>query len=259
MMVGAKSPSASRVFHASRRSRAPGTFWTAAMAPAMLTALYAIFVYAPDERVMGAVQKVFYFHVASAWNGILAFLVMFIASVGYLLSRRPGWDELAFASAEVGEVFTTVTLLTGPLWGKVAWNIWWDWDPRLTTTLVLWTVYGVYLVARHYAGTEVTPGQGDGQDASRAAVQAAVIGIIGFADIPILLMSIKWWRSVHPVLLQGAKMNIAPPMAWTLGISVAAFTLLYVGLLGLRLRLERARREVRRLLAAGLAGKGVGR
>lgn len=263
MAVRAKTETAPRNLPASsgasipRGSRTSGAFWTAAMGPAMLAAIYAIFVYAPDERVMGAVQKIFYFHVASAWNAFLAFLVMFVASVGYLVSRRPAWDQLAFASAEVGEVFTTITLLTGPLWGKVAWNIWWDWDPRLTTTLVLWVIYGVYLVARHVGKGEPVDEGTKEPEASQAAVQVAVLGIVGFADIPILLMSIKWWRSVHPVLLQGAKMNIAPPMTWTLGISVAAFTLLYLGLLGLRLRLERARREVRRLLAAGMAGKGV--
>lgn len=248
MPAGTKEEPMSESRTQSAASRRPGGFWIWVTGFALVAALYAVFIYAPDERVMGPVQRIFYFHVASAWNAFLAFFVMFVASGGYLWSRRPSWDDLAYASAEVGEMFTTIVLFTGPMWGKVAWNIWWDWDPRLTTTLVLWVIYGVYLVARLLGrrGTE------------QEAVLAAVIGIIGFADIPVLLMSIKWWRSVHPVLLQGARMNVAPPMAWTLGISVAAFTLLYVGLLGLRRRLEQARREVRFLLLSGdSAGKGV--
>ena len=203
-------------------------------AVAILAALYTVFMYAPDERVMGAIQKIFYFHVAAAWNAFLAFFVMVVASLAYLVTRRIAWDDLAYASAEVGEVFTTIVLVTGPMWGKVAWNIWWDWDPRLTTTFVLWVIYGAYLILR-----------ASGTGTEREAAQAAVFGIVGFADIPILLMSIRWWRSVHPVLMQGAKMKLAPPMALTLAISVAAFTLLYLVLIGLRQRLERVRRETR--------------
>ena len=203
----------------------------------LVAALYAVFMYSPDERVMGPVQKIFYFHVASAWNGFLAFFVVFVASIAYLRTRKPFWDVMAYASAEIGVVFTTIVMITGPMWAKVAWSVWWNWEPRLTTTLILWFVYGAYLLMRSAAegGSE------------REAVLGAVFGIVGFADVPLVYMSARWWRVAHPIVIEGGKMNMEPSMAMTLMISVFAFTLLYFHLLGLRRRLEESRHQARML------------
>ena len=123
----------------------------------MLGALYMVFVYAPTEKEMGVVQRIFYFHVASAWVSFLAFLVVFVFSILYLRTRSMRWDAIAYASAEVGTVFTTLVLITGPMWAKAVWGIWWTWDARLTTTLVLWLTYAAYLLVRKYS---MDPGQG---------------------------------------------------------------------------------------------------
>jgi len=200
----------------------------------MLLALYMAFLYAPTEREMGDVQRVFYFHVASAWNGFLAFFVVFVAGILYLRARDKKWDILGLCSAEIGVVFTTLVLLTGPIWAKPVWGTWWEWDPRLTTTLILWFIYVAYLLIRAAAGEE-----------EKGARFAAIFGIIGFLDVPIVFMSIRWWRTIHPPPVIGIrKMEIEPEMLHALLVAVAAFTLLYLVLLGLRMGIERLRGEV---------------
>lgn len=203
---------------------------------AMIAALYAVFVYVPTERVMGIIQRIFYFHVPSAWVAFVAFALVFIGSICFLWKKERTWDMLAHASAEIGVVFTTLVLITGPLWAKPVWNTWWTWDPRLSTTLVLWLIYVAYLMLRSFAADE-----------EKAARFAAVFGIIGFVDVPIVFMSIRWWRSIHPVVIQPKSMGMAPPMALTLLISVLAFTLFYVWLLVHRVQLEQAKEEVHML------------
>ena len=153
----------------------------------MLVDLYLIFMVAPTDSVLGHVQRVFYFHVPIAIMSFLAFFVVFIGSLMYLIKRTPKWDAVAHASAEVGVVFVTLALLTGIIWARPVWNTWWTWEPRLTTTMILWLIYVAYLMVRSYAPSQ-----------SKGAIYAAVVGIIGFIDVPIVYYSVVWWRSIHP-------------------------------------------------------------
>jgi heme exporter protein C len=222
---------------------APGArgtqFLVALTALAMLAALYAIFVYAPTERVMGHIQRIFYVHVSLAWLSYLAFLVVFVASIVYLWRRDERWDAVARASAEIGVVFTTLFILSGALWGRPVWGTWWTWDARLTTTAIMWFIYVAYLMLRAYV-----------PDVTRAARYAAVLGIVGFLDVPIIHMSVVWWRTLHPeptvARLEGSPL-LPPEMLATLVVASVAFGLLYLTLMVLRVRLERARDAVRHL------------
>ena len=116
----------------------------------MVTAIWVVFVATPPETTMGVVQRIFYFHVPSAWIAFLAFFIVCIASVAYLRTAKDFWDTLALSSAEIGVLFTTLVLITGPLWARPVWNTWWTWDARLTTTLVLWLIYVAYLMLRSF-------------------------------------------------------------------------------------------------------------
>ena len=153
----------------------------------MLVDLYLIFMVAPTDSVLGHVQRVFYFHVPIAIMSFVAFFVVFVGSLGYLVKRTPKWDAIAHASAEVGVVFVTLALLTGIIWARPVWNTWWTWEPRLTTTMILWLIYVAYLMVRSYGPTQ-----------SKGAIYAAVVGIVGFVDVPIVYYSVVWWRSIHP-------------------------------------------------------------
>lgn len=204
--------------------------------PAMVVALYAAFLFAPTEATMGDVQRIFYFHVPSAWVGFLAFGTVFVASIQWLRTRRTWWDSLAVASAEIGILFTTVALVTGSIWAKPTWGTWWDWDPRLTTTLILWLIYVSYLMLRSAV-----------DNPSKRASLAAVVGIFGFIDVPVVFMSIRWWRTIHPDVLMGSSSGMGSAMTMTLMVCLAAFTLLFVHFLRMRLRLELQREEVNRL------------
>jgi len=182
----------------------------------MIAALYLIFIYVPTERDMGVVQRIFYFHVPLAWVSLLAFSFVFVFSILYLWKRAMKWDILAHASAEVGVVFITLVLITGTIWAKSIWGVWWTWDARLTATLVLWLTYLAYLLVRNYA-TEQTQG----------ARFAAVLGIVGFIDVPIVVLAVNLWRTQHPpaLIFEG---GITSPMLLTIVVSIAAFTVLYI-------------------------------
>jgi len=169
----------------------------------MLVDLYLIFMVAPTDSVLGHVQRVFYFHVPIAIMSFLAFFVVFIGSLMYLIKRTPKWDAVAHASAEVGVVFVTLALLTGIIWARPVWNTWWTWEPRLTTTMILWLIYVAYLMVRSYAPSQ-----------SKGAIYAAVVGIIGFIDVPIVYYSVVWWRSIHPSPVVGWG-HSPSPMPWT--------------------------------------------
>ncbi len=202
-------------------------------------ALYMALFYAPRERTMGDAQRIFYFHVPSAWVGFLAFFVVFVGSVLYLLKRDPKWDGVARSSAEIGVIFTTLVLLTGPLWAKAAWGAYWVWDARLTTTLVLWLIYIGYLMLRSSV------------DDTRRARMSAVIGILGFLDVPIIYLSVTWWRTMHPTLLVTESGGLEPPMLQTLMVALLSFTLLYAWLMLTRVRLEMKRDRLAALQEAG--------
>jgi heme exporter protein C len=195
----------------------------------MIVALWMTFVYAPTELTMGNVQRIFYFHVPVDWVAFLSFLVVFIASIAYLRTRNPKWDLVAHSSAELGIVFTTLMLITGMLWARPAWGVYWVWDPRLTTALVLWFIYIAYLLIRSYAGEE-----------TRGARFAAVIGIVGFIDVPIVALAIVLWRTQHPAPVIFESGGLLPSMLATLLVSLAAFTMLYIILVRVRFKLRQA-------------------
>ncbi len=197
--------------------------------------LWMALFYAPMERTMGDAQRIFYFHVPSAWVGFLAFFVVCVASILFLIKRERRWDALALSAAEIGVVFTTLVLLTGPLWAKKAWGAFWVWDARLTTTLILWLIYVGYLMLRVTAESE------------RRARFAAVLAIIGFLDVPIIYVSVQIWRTMHPQLIVTEPSGLAPPMVQTLMVCLLSFTLLFVYLLIQRVRLEQARDHVNAL------------
>ncbi|HEY49764.1 MAG TPA: cytochrome c biogenesis protein CcsA [Dehalococcoidia bacterium] len=199
----------------------------------MIAALYLVFIYAPTEEAMGDVQRIFYFHVALAWVAFLAFFVVFICSILYLWKRDVRWDTVARSSAELGVVFTTLVLITGPIWARPVWGVWWTWDARLTATLVLWLTYVAYLLVRGFATEE-----------SRGARFAAVLGIVGFIDVPIVYLAIHLWRTHHPPALVG---DLVSSMLLTLLVSVAAFTLLFIILLKGSVSVRNMEAEVRHL------------
>lgn len=201
----------------------------------MILALYMVFLYAPREKTMGDVQRIFYFHVGAWWIAFLAFAVVFGASWGFLITRKRSYDQLALASAEVGVLFTTMGLITGPLWAKPAWGIYWTWDPRLTSALVLWLIYVAYLMLRRYI-----------PDETKRANLAAVTGIIGFLDVPLVWVAIRWWRTQHPkpVVMGGPDTGLHPQMLQALLVSLAAFLFLYLWMLHERVSLERTQEEI---------------
>ena len=202
----------------------------------LLAALVEALVIAPTEAEMGDVQRIFYFHVASAWAAFLAFFVVFLGSVAYLRTRALRWDVLAASAAEIGVVFVSVALVSGSIWARSAWGTWWTWDPRLTTTLLLWLIYVSYLVMR-----------GMVEEGQRRATFAAVFGIVGFVDVPIAFMSIRWWRTMHPTVLTGEGFNMESSMLPALFLSLAAFSVVLLCLLLQRADLERFHQEVTEL------------
>jgi heme exporter protein C len=203
-----------------------------ATAVAMAVLLAGALWYAPTDRLQGPSQRIFYIHVPAAWIGMLAFLVVFVASIGYLTTRASRWDRLAASSAEVGVVFTTGVMVTGPLWARPVWGVYWDWDPRLTSFFVLWLLYLSYLVLRSYV-----------PEPTRRARYSAVLGIVAFLDVPLVYVSVRWWRTLHPepVVVNAEGPQLPGSMLAVLLTGIVAFTLLYTLLL--RLRIANARRE----------------
>jgi heme exporter protein C len=190
----------------------------------------------PADRVQGDAQRIMYVHVPAAWLAYLAFFVTFVGSVGYLLRRDLRFDRLAASSAELGVLLTGAAIVSGALWGKVTWGIWWDWDPRLTTTAVMFAAYVGYVLLRMSIVERV-----------RRARIAAVLGIIGFANVPVVHFSVLWWRGLHqpPSVLRPGGPTIEPILLATLVANLVAFTLAYVWLLRRRVALERARDAAR--------------
>lgn len=201
---------------------------------ALTAALGLMFFYAPTEALQGDVQRIFYIHVPSAWLAYLAFIIVAGASV-LVLARRldwERWDRAASSAAELGVVFTTIVLTTGPIWARRAWGVWWAWDARLTSTLVLWLIYVGYLAFRALS----PPGE-------RRARLSAVIGVVGAVDIPVIHFAVTWWTTAHPgpTVLNPSGPDLPTSMLVTLLASLAAFTLLFASLLVLRIQMEEAR------------------
>ena len=198
----------------------------------MLFALYTIFIYAPVEKTMGIIQKIFYIHVPAAFLAYLAFFITFIASIFYLYRKDSKWDTVAHCAVETGVIFCTIVLITGPIWAKPIWNVWWTWDPRLTTTLILWFTYVAYLMLRRVVKE------------NQQANLAAVFGIIGFINVPITFFSIRLWRTIHPVIITSKGFNMSWPMKFSLIITFIAFCFLFFSMLISRIRLERLKRRI---------------
>jgi heme exporter protein C len=201
----------------------------------MIAALYMVFIYVPTEEHAGIVQRIFYFHVPVAWVAFLAFFITFIFSILYLWKRTTKWDAIAHASAEIGVLFITLVLITGPIWAKPAWGIWWTWDARLTTSLVLWLIYVAYLLVRSFA-----------TESARGARYGAVVGIVGFIDVPVVFIAVSLWRTQHPttIIFEG---GLTAPMLMTLVVCVAAFTVLYVLLIIQSANLKAMQANIERL------------
>ena len=197
----------------------------------MLADIALIFLWVPTEQVMGVAQRIFYFHVPLAWTGLLSTTVVFVSSIAYLWKGQRRWDALAHSSAELSVMLITLTLITGATWAKMAWGVWWTWEPRLTTTLILWLMYMGYLMLRAYAPTP-----------SLAARYSAVMGIIAFIDVPIVYFSVNWWRGIHPrVVGVGATSgSLDSDMLITLIFSVFTFTVLFTYVLWERVSLRNA-------------------
>jgi heme exporter protein C len=205
-------------------------------------------VVAPADAVQGDVQRLMYVHVPSAWLAYLAFFVVFVASIAYLRTKKSRWDRLAASSAELGVLFTALAIALGMLWGKPVWGTWWTWDPRLTTTAVLLLIYIGYLAVRR-----ITDNPG------RRARWAAVVGIIGFIDVPIVHLSVVWWRSLHqgPTFFRLGGPQIEGTMLLALLVGVAAFTLTYAYLMTVRLRVGRLEERAAREALAPSGGGGT--
>jgi heme exporter protein C len=201
----------------------------------MVLALYMAFIGAPRERTMGDLQRIFYFHVPAGMMGLAAFAVNFFASLMYLIKKDRKWDNLALSATEVGLMFFTIVLVTGPIWAKPAWFVWWTWSPRLTSSLVLWMLYLAYMLVRNYV-----------PDPERKATMSAVFGIVAFVDAPIVWFSIRWWRDQHPsAMLESG--DLAAAMRPAFFTCAAAFLILLVVLIRRRYFLESARLEAERL------------
>lgn len=204
-------------------------------------ALYLGLVWAPPDAYMGDVQRALYIHVPTAILAMVCFLVLFIASIGYLVRRSGFWDDLAYASAEVGLVLTSLALLTGSLWARAVWGVFWTWSPRLTLTLVMWFLYVGYMMVRAYV-----PRQEQG------ARYGAVLGIVGFLDVPLVYWSVQWWRDIHPQQVVGPAAEpgaIDPSMRLALYLAMLAFLVLVGVVLGARYRLRRLERALADLRA----------
>ncbi len=210
---------------------------TALSAVMMMVALYLALVAAPEANLKSETgryaQRIIYFHIATAWVGFLAFLVTFVGGVGYLRTQARRWDILALSSAEIGTAFMLGVLVSGSIWAKPAWGVWWVWDERLTISLVQFLIYVGYLMLR--AAVE---------DPSRRARFAAVYGIVAFISVPINFIAIRLWRTQHPLMFGSEEGGLGPNMMFAFFFSLITFTIWYVALIWHRILLERFRDDV---------------
>jgi len=206
---------------------------------------YAAFFIAPTERTMGVLQRIFYFHAATAWAGMDAFFLCFACNLLYVFKRQQKYDSLGVASAEVGLACTTVVLLTGPIWAKPAWGIWWTWDARLTSTFVLWLLYVSYLLLRSLI-----------EEPDRRALLGALFGIFAYIDVPLVFFSIRWWRTQHPapVIMGGPGSGLDPTMSKVFFFNVLAMHVFALFLIVERYVLEKMKAEVEILQREAEAG-----
>jgi heme exporter protein C len=202
----------------------------------MMISIWMIFLYAPTDLVEGQPQRIFYIHVPMAWIGMLAFGILTVAGIGFLITKNERWDWAARASAEIGTIFITLALIVGSIWGRTTWGTWWTWDPKLTATLILWFMYVAYLMLRSYMGRTTASGYA-----------GAVLSIVGVIDVPIIYLSVQWWRGLHPTPVTD---TLPAAMLLTLMVSLASFTLLYCFLMTQIYQLEKLQTLAQRLRAS---------
>lgn len=210
------------------------TALTVLSAVLMMGALYLALVGAPSANLQSETgryaQRIIYFHISTAWVGFLAFFVTFIGGVGYLRSQARRWDILALSSAEIGTVFMLGVLVSGSIWARPAWGVWWIWDERLTISLIQFLVYVGYLMLRSAV-----------EDPTRRARFAAVYGVVAFISVPINFIAIRLWRTQHPLMFGAEGGGLGPNMMFAFFFCLATFTIWYVTLMGHRIRLEQLR------------------
>lgn len=226
------------------------TIWTDAAATLLLVVGALSAVVAPPDQLQGNMQRLMYLHVPTAWVAYLAFAVTFVGSLAWLRTRAERWDRIAASSAELGVVFTGLTLALGSIWGKPVWGVWWTWDARLVTTALLFLVYVAYLSLRRSTA-----------DADVRARRSAIFGVIAFVQVPIVHMSVQWWRTLHQpptVLRMEGTPTIASSMLLALLVNVVAFTAVYGTLLRRRVRLAANERQVEQLIRDDVAVAGAG-
>ena len=213
----------------------------------MVAALYLVFLYAPREATMGDVQRIFYFHVPSAWVGFFAFFVTLLAGIGYLRTRTRASDIVGLSSAEIGVTFTAMAVISGSIWAKPTWNAWWPWlqEPRLILVTILLLIYLAYFMLRAFL-----------EDEEQKARFAAVYGIVAFASVPVTFMSIRWWQRLHPIVFEKQGAGLTEPMLRTFMFCLLTFTVLYFSLLLHRSRLASLADEVQELTQRLQTGPG---
>ena len=197
----------------------------------MALTLYMVYMWVPTEQNLGVSQRIFYFHVPLGWIGMVSIMVVAVASILHLATGKQKWDDLAYTTAEIGIIFASLILITGAIWGKPVWGVWWTWDAKLTTTLVLWFIYVGYLMVRAY-----------GPAGTQGKRFASVIALIGAIDAPIIYKATDWWRSAHPE--RNVPSDLDEQMLLTLLVSVLAFTVLYIYLLMERYSLRRSESDL---------------
>ena len=195
-----------------------------------------IFLYAPTEASLGLCQKIFYLHLPLAWWGLISFFIVFIASIVSLLKPKPWAHALALASAEIGEVLAILTVITGMIWGRVAWGVWWTWDPRLSTALILCFIYAGYLLLNQLDLTS-----------TRRQKLAAILGILGFLDVPLVFMSARLWRSIHPAVFTSQGAAMSSEMLITLLVALGSFGVWWAGLIRLRFQILKNEEQIDQL------------
>ncbi len=187
----------------------------------MVVSLYMSLIWAPTEITLGDSQRIFYIHIPLAWLGMLSVIILAVLSIAYLITRNIKWDNLAYSTAELGFILITLVLVTGMIWSKAEWTVWWTWDPKLTTTVILWFIYLSYIMLRTYGPSDL-----------RGASYGAVLGIIGAIDVPMIYMAANWWSSAHPELnigpLSNESSSVNSEMMMTLLVSLIAYTMLYI-------------------------------
>ena len=195
--------------------------------------LYVMFLQLPDEAMQGAIYRIIFFHVPAAWTALLGVTAAMVGSDLYLLTKRMSYDAFAAAVTEVALVFGAVNLVTGMIWGRIIWGIWWTWDPRLTSMLVGWLIYAGYLMLRRAI-----------EDPTQRANVAAVVSILAFADVPVIFFSIKWWRTQHPQPVVWGGGHMDPAMKSVLFLNWIPLLLLAAVFVMIRIEQERNQREI---------------